>query len=169
MAIEARRPKRPKREAVTKNTALFLSASAYCRSKGYPLPTGGDEELVFAKDHGRKYAFDCAWPEAKAAIEFQGGGQRGRHARFGGYNNDCLKLAYAVGMGWRLFYVTTHQATKGMHFLLMDFLFGHQKIELLAAGLNDLSAFYRAKPKARLQSGLPSKRRVERAKAGKKS
>lgn len=158
------RAKKPKLQ-VTRNDALWSAASLFCKSQGYPLPVGGEDEIKFAEEMGRKYAFDCAWPDQKIAIEFQGGGERGRHQKFRGYNNDVLKLAHAAALGWRVYYVTTHQATKGMHYLLMDFEFGGRDLAKLAKGLLDVSAFYRAKPKAK-SKGIPRSLRDQLLQAG---
>jgi very-short-patch-repair endonuclease len=54
----------------------------------------------------RLWRFDFAWPEAKIAVEIDGGihegAGRGRHMRQGGYEKDAEKMANAALMGWRV-------------------------------------------------------------------
>lgn len=159
---------------ITKNIGLFQSLKQYCLVKGFTAPLGGDgedgksQELVFAKELGRKYAFDCCWPDRMLAIEFQGGGNSGRHCSWNGYSNDCLKTAYAVAMGWKLYPITTDQVKKGMAYAILDFEFDHKDQNKLAAELNEISKFYKAKTKNKNAASILRKigagKRVERRK-----
>jgi very-short-patch-repair endonuclease len=71
--------------------------------KQFPNPVA---EYRFTDE--RKYRLDRAWHEFRVAIELQGGvGSRGRHVRWGGYQNDCAKLNLAQSLGWVVFWVTS--------------------------------------------------------------
>lgn len=68
-------------------------------------------ELRFAPP--RKWRFDRAWPDAKIAVEIDGGTwMGGRHSRGEGYSNDCEKLNHAVLMGWRVLRYTSDMIKK---------------------------------------------------------
>lgn len=63
---------------------------------------------------GRRWRFDFAIPQAKLAIECQGGTRSGgRHTRGDGYERDCEKAAHAVIAGWRVIPVTGDQVQSG--------------------------------------------------------
>lgn len=69
----------------------------------------------FAELHGRKYAFDRAWPSDRIAVEIQGGiWNGGAHARGTGITNDCAKLSLAAILGWRVLPVTGEQVRSGL-------------------------------------------------------
>ena len=56
----------------------------------------------------RKWRFDFAWPEARIAVEVEGGTwERGRHTRGAGYAGDCAKYNAAVLGGWRVLRFTS--------------------------------------------------------------
>lgn len=70
------------------------------RHLGVPEP---EREHMFAKELGRRWRFDFAWPDAMLAVELQGGvWSRGRHSRGAGYIADCEKANAATMLGWRL-------------------------------------------------------------------
>lgn len=49
----------------------------------------------------RRWRFDLAWPEAKVAVELDGGvWTRGRHVRAKGYEADLEKINAAIERGW---------------------------------------------------------------------
>lgn len=49
----------------------------------------------------RKWRFDAAWPEAKVAVELEGGiWSRGGHVRGSGYRRDMEKYNAAAALGW---------------------------------------------------------------------
>jgi very-short-patch-repair endonuclease len=58
----------------------------------------------------RQWRFDFAWPEAKIAVEIDGGVHegpaRGRHMRQAGYEKDAEKMANAALMGFRVIRLT---------------------------------------------------------------
>lgn len=76
---------------------------------GLPKP---EREFVFAPP--RRYRFDFAWPALMIAVEIQGGGQRGRHMRLAGYQQDREKLHLAMLMGWRVYEFTTKHVKSGL-------------------------------------------------------
>ncbi len=64
-------------------------------------------EYLFAKELGRRWRFDCAWPDKKAAAELEGGvWTRGRHVRGKGFEGDCDKMNAATLLGWRVLRLT---------------------------------------------------------------
>jgi hypothetical protein len=87
---------------------------------GYPRPK---RDHQFAKDVGRRYSFDLAWPDIelpmlgglRLAIEIEGGGERGRHMSFTGYAEDCRKYNLALLLGWAVFRFTPQQIKDREH------------------------------------------------------
>lgn len=56
----------------------------------------------------RRLEFDRAWPEARVAVEIQGGTwNRGKHGRGKGISEDAKKACLAAAYGWRLFPLTS--------------------------------------------------------------
>jgi hypothetical protein len=79
-----------------------------CQSFGLPPLV---RELQFAKHLGRKWRFDCAFPDYKIAVEVNGVAVRrlagqlvvmGRHASITGIRNDNEKLNCAALLGWHV-------------------------------------------------------------------
>ena len=69
---------------------------------GQPLET----EYRFHPD--RRWRFDRAHPEARVAIEIEGGvWSNGRHVRPAGFEEDCVKYNSAAAEGWLVFRVTS--------------------------------------------------------------
>ena len=65
---------------------------------GLPAP---ETEYPFAKDIGRKWRFDFAWPHSKVALEIEGGTfVQGRHSRGKGMEKDIEKMNMAGLLGW---------------------------------------------------------------------
>jgi very-short-patch-repair endonuclease len=65
----------------------------------------------------RRWRFDLAWPDAKLAVEVEGGVYvegGSRHTRGPGYEADCQKYAEALVLGWRVLRVTPRQVKTGM-------------------------------------------------------
>ena len=70
-------------------------------------------EHEFAREAGRAWRFDLAWPDHFLAIEIDGGAfSRGRHTRGAGFEKDIEKLNAAVIIGWRVLRFTTQQVVK---------------------------------------------------------
>jgi len=57
---------------------------------------------------GRKFKFDSAIPELKAAFEYEGiyGKGKSGHTTHSGYNKDTFKYNAAAEMGWKVFRYT---------------------------------------------------------------
>lgn len=73
-----------------------------CLSQGLPRPV---PEFRFAKP--RRWRFDWAFPEARVAVEVEGGVYtRGRHVRPSGYLNDLEKYSEAAVRDWAVIRVT---------------------------------------------------------------
>ena len=62
----------------------------------------------------RKWRFDFAFPARLVALEVDGGTfSGGRHTRGNGYAEDCVKLAEAGILGWRVLRATSQQVKSG--------------------------------------------------------
>lgn len=73
-----------------------------------------EQQYPFAKEIGRKWTFDFAWPSLKLALEVEGGTWiAGRHSRGAGFARDCEKYNRATLMGWRVLRVTTEMVDDG--------------------------------------------------------
>jgi hypothetical protein len=80
-------------KASVTHTLLFQ-----CQSLRLPVPS-----LEVRFHPTRKWRFDVAWIEAKVAVEIHGGAfVSGRHTRGAGFREDCVKLATAAALGWRV-------------------------------------------------------------------
>jgi hypothetical protein len=64
--------------------------------EGFPVP-----ELEYHFNPERKWAFDYAWPEAKVAVEIEGGiWKGGRHVHPSGFLKDIEKYNHAAADNW---------------------------------------------------------------------
>jgi len=76
-----------------------------------------ERELVFAPP--RRWRFDFAWPDARLAVEVEGGvwsrraGAGGRHNRGAGYLADLAKYNAAALAGWTLLRYTDREIRTG--------------------------------------------------------
>jgi len=62
----------------------------------------------------RKWRFDFAYPDAKVAIEVEGGSfSSGRHTRGAGFEGDCEKYNAAAIRGWCVLRVTPRMIEDG--------------------------------------------------------
>lgn len=103
-ATLAREQARAKREAL--ELTLHHQLRALC------LTVGLCQQWKFHPK--RAWRFDFAYPEAKLAIEVDGGTWiNGGHSRGSGIEKDCEKLAAAVILGWRVMRATTNQIKDG--------------------------------------------------------
>ena len=67
---------------------------------------GPKHEVAFHPD--RDWRFDFAWMGPQVACELEGGTWiGGRHVGGRGFRNDCEKYNAAIGLGWRVFRVTS--------------------------------------------------------------
>ena len=99
------------------STADGVAFDRLCLAAGLPKPIA---EFKFAIVLGRKWSFDWCWPAHMLALEIDGGGfVQGRHHRYAGYAEDCIKLASAVLLGWRVLRFTPQQVADGT---ALDFL-----------------------------------------------
>lgn len=63
----------------------------------------------------RRFRFDFAWPDRKLALECDGGVySAGRHNRGKGMEDDNIKFAEAIKLGWRVLRFSTGQVRKGI-------------------------------------------------------
>jgi len=86
-------------------SALEESFLAYLHMLAPDAPAPA-REYRFASP--RRWKFDFAWPDARLAVEIEGGTwSGGRHTRGAGYANDCTKYNAAVLEGWRVLRYTT--------------------------------------------------------------
>lgn len=71
-------------------------------------------EREYRFDPVRRWRVDFAFPEAKLAIEVEGGvWQGGRHVRGAGYSKDLEKYNALTQAGWRLLRYTTGMVSSG--------------------------------------------------------
>lgn len=79
---------------------------AWCKRQGLPRP---EAEYRILPD--RRFRWDFAWPDAKLALEIQGGvWVSGSHGRGTGIVRDQEKLNLAAVAGWRTLQVQPKQA-----------------------------------------------------------
>lgn len=88
------------RDRVETAKRLFPRA---CVAAGLPEPVA---EHAFALAVGRRWRWDYAWPEARVALEVEGGGFRregyGAHTTGAALRRDCEKHTAGAVLGWRL-------------------------------------------------------------------
>ena len=95
---------RAKRERDAEKTARAIAD--YCAAHGLPAPV---RELVFCGH--RDWRFDYAWPDAKVALELEGGTfSGGRHSTGPGMRADMEKYNEAALRGWCVLRCETRQA-----------------------------------------------------------
>lgn len=98
-----------------------------CRALGVPV---GTREYLFHPT--RKWRADRAWVEQRLLVEVEGGAfgktkeTRGRHTRGTGFQNDCIKYAEAMLLGWRVLRVTTDMVKDGRAALYVAQLLGYK-------------------------------------------
>ena len=83
------------------------------RASRFPEPV---TEHEFARQLGRRWRFDFAWPGRMLAVEFDGGAWvpgGGRHARAAGFAADHEKMNRATLLGWRVLRFTARHLTDG--------------------------------------------------------
>lgn len=62
----------------------------------------------------RQWQFDFSWPQAKIAVEIDGGTYlRGRHVQPEGFRKDCQKINAAQLLGWTVFRGDTRMVKDG--------------------------------------------------------
>lgn len=85
---------------MSQRTALEDSLAFQIKAAKLPGP---EREYAFAKDLGRRWRFDFAWPDQKLAVEVEGGiWAAGRHNRPLGMMADMVKYNAATILGWRV-------------------------------------------------------------------
>lgn len=98
-----------RRIAAEERKALEDTFARQLRRQGphFPQP---EREFRFAKEMGRDWRFDFAWPLYHVAVEIEGGTKNGgRHVRPAGFEADCEKYAEAALAGWIVLRVTADQ------------------------------------------------------------
>lgn len=82
-----------------------------CKYAGLPDPV---LEYAFAKESGRRWRFDLAWPDRKLAVEVEGGTWvSGRHTTGTGYARDLEKYNQAALLGWTVLRYTPRMIEEG--------------------------------------------------------
>lgn len=122
---EARKTMKPRREGPRIRQEHPRAGSRYelelqrlIAYEGLPSPA---MQLWFAKDLGRRYRFDFAWPDRKIAAEVDGGrwlvrrGKDGRPVPVGFHNHidDYRKLNLAAKLGWKILRFTPEMIHSG--------------------------------------------------------
>jgi very-short-patch-repair endonuclease len=86
------------------------------------LPTPTTEHLFHPV---RKWRFDIAWPDVRLAIEIDGvTHDGGRHQRIKGFTEDLKKHNAAVGLNWRVLYLTPEMARAPASLKLIEGVYG---------------------------------------------
>ena len=79
-------------------SSLEITLLHLIREDGLPEPL---LEYQFAKEIGRKWRADFAWPDSFVMAEAEGGvWTQGRHVRGQGFIDDCEKYNTAALLGW---------------------------------------------------------------------
>ena len=92
---------------MAKRSDLEVLMEQQMRDAGFPA---FETEHRFAKDIGRQWRFDFAWPGYKVALEVDGGTflPKGYHTRGTGFEKDVEKHNVAAMTGWLVIRVTKH-------------------------------------------------------------
>ncbi len=86
-----------------------LTVETLCSWAGIPRPVA-----EFKFHDTRRWRFDFCWPDARVALEVEGGAwTRGRHTRGTGYIGDLAKYNAATVMGYRVLRYTPEQLASG--------------------------------------------------------
>lgn len=90
----------PKTPRLSKTERYASVISALCKADNVPAA------LAEHRFHpSRRWRFDFAWPDAKVALEIQGGAFiNGRHTRGGALRDEHEKLNAAAVAGWRVLF-----------------------------------------------------------------
>jgi len=84
-----------------------------CAAVGIAAPI---PQYQFARELGRLWAADFAWPDLKLLVEIEGGIHKrggGAHSRPMGILRDMEKSNHAVLLGWRVLRFSTDQVRSG--------------------------------------------------------
>ena len=103
---------RPQHQPRT-SSPLELRFLVLIRASGFPEPV---TEYAFAKQLGRRWRFDFAWPDRLLAVEVDGGAWipgGGRHTRGAGFAADHDKFNRATLLGWRVLRFTSRHVADG--------------------------------------------------------
>ena len=91
---------------MTKQSDLEQAMAFAIKASALPEPTA---EYPFAQSLGRKWRFDFAYPEAKVALEVEGGTWvGGAHNRGQHMASDIEKYNMAALMGWLVIRANNH-------------------------------------------------------------
>lgn len=86
----------------------------HCRAHRLPQP---EQQHYWARDLGRQFRADFAWPKYRILVEVQGGiwmpDGVGAHSGGKAITQDIIKAQHAVLLGWWLLPVTTTQVKNG--------------------------------------------------------
>lgn len=82
------------------------------RAAGFPEP---EPEFFFAKEIGRLWRFDLAWPDYKVGLERHGGTwAAGHHTQGKGFRDDREKMNQAQILGWIVVEATVDMLREGL-------------------------------------------------------
>jgi len=106
---------RPRGRAVRRGEMVPDAFQLMCQAHGLPKP---EPELRFCPP--RRWRFDYAFPDAKLALEVEGGAWTGgRHTRGKGFVADMEKYNRAVILGWRVLRCTPADVKSGKVFAML--------------------------------------------------
>lgn len=99
------------------------------RARGLPAP---EPELHWDPNKPKR-RFDWAWPDLGIALEVQGGAflkEGGGHTRGAAFQRDCIRLADAMLLGWRVLTFTPQQVADGVAVKYLVRLVGRVREEI---------------------------------------
>lgn len=133
VGVEFDESPRPKKRKVQENRARGNMFQLACRAHGLPEP---ESEYPFAKEVGRDYKADWAWPAHKIILESEGGifgtgppcsvcgrSGPGGHSSIDGILRDIDKYNLAQTLGFRVYRCTPTDISTGMVFELLKKVF----------------------------------------------
>jgi very-short-patch-repair endonuclease len=88
---------------------LELLLEEQMKDAGLPQP---DKEVIFHPT--RRWRFDFAFPDKMLAVEVEGGQWGGRHTSGKGFEQDAIKYAEAMLLGWRVLRIPGSMISKSL-------------------------------------------------------
>lgn len=114
MAATKRRAKLP--AALSPGEEAFALA---WRAHGFTTRLGLSFLREFKFSTERDWRFDFAWPDARVAVEIEGGTKgRSRHTQHAGFKDDCVKYNTAAMWGWCVIRLTPDMVDDGWILLI---------------------------------------------------
>lgn len=103
--------------------AARLEAAFYAELRAHGYAPWEPEYKFALQSHGRKWAMDLAWPEARVSVEIEGFG----HQKTNRYYTDIEKYNHAAALGWLLVRVTYDMIADGRALALVREVFAYRQ------------------------------------------